>query len=104
MRWIPVTERLPEPSEYPFKEALVWVAYPDGDGRVMVADVRSRFSRRNMDYSELVDVNGFNFQWGGGDNDRTWPAETGFGGEGGYGGPDDGEDRVTHWMSLPEAP
>ena len=101
--WISVTERLPTATEYPFEKVLVWVVYGLDVGCVMIASVRGRFSRRDEDDLDLVYIDGFNFQWSGGDNDRTWPQDTSFLGEGGY-GVDDGEDRITHWMPLPKAP
>jgi hypothetical protein len=113
MKWIPVTERLPEPSEYPHPELLVWVAYESypEHSRAMIAAFRAtrlihEWVGDEVFSEELTDPN---FQWAGGDNDRQWPTSLGFLGLGGYGFGNDeqdehGPDRITHWMPLPEAP
>jgi len=89
---------------------LVWIEYRRsdgswGDGEVEVAGFRSQ--RMVYGYDDDVLIGGVitddHFHWSGGDNDRDYPRATGLTGEGGY-GVDDGRDRVTHWMPLPEAP
>jgi hypothetical protein len=104
MKWIPVTEQVPVYGA----SVLAWRMWREEDeegfGEIEIAT----FRESRLIHPEDPDERSYitrdpHFHWAGGDNDRAWPESANWHGQGGYGA-EDGADRVTHWMPLPEAP